>query len=85
MRNNMACLKQKICFLNNIVTNILMIEGSNTWSTMIINILTQNIYQDRPNAFKDRNKSHTHTQRNATSQSTKKQVQSRNDQNSSLI
>ena len=66
-----------------------MIEGSSTWSTMILNILTQNIYQDQPNAFKDRYKSHTrahtHTQRNATRESTKKQVQSRNDQNSSLI
>ena len=31
------------------------------------------------------NLTHTHTQRNATSRSTKKQVQSRNDQNSSLI
>ena len=65
-----------------------MIEGSSTWSTMILNILTQNIYQDQPNAFKDRYKSHTrartHTQRNATCESTKKQVQSRNDQNSSL-
>ena len=66
-----------------------MIEGSSTWSTMILNILTQTIYQDQPNAFKDHYKSHTHahthTQRNATYESTKKQVQSRNDQNSSLI
>ena len=37
-----------------------MIEGSSTWSTMILNILTQTIYQDQPNAFKDHYKSHTH-------------------------